>query len=850
MSRRTLMLFPRLTPRQWLQCNILPPVVTCYILGSAAARYLLPAQTVPQSAGLLIIVMLIIVLMFRRQGFALSLILPVFALIGLIHTGSSLSPPDNPTRLRNLITAQSRVTVTGTLLRMPEYNGRKTSFELAVDTILFHSPSAGAAQHPVPAEGHIRLSLKDILGINIRPGDHLMVIATVNRTYNYRTPGSFDYRLHMADRSIYVTGWVHSRSEIIAFQKPGEPWTHRARFLPERLRQDIAAFLDHHLDPKAAGLYKALLIGSRAGINSKTLEQYKATGCMHLLAISGLHMGLLGLMITMSFMWLMKRSNALILRWHVPTVATLLSLPFLVGYAFIAGLNTPVIRAMIMAILFLFAVVLRRQRSLVHVVAAAALILLWFRPLALFTVSFQLSFTAVLAITFIYPNLLALFNRKDKIDKEKISRLTKLFQYVKGAFMVSTAATLGSLPFMLYHFNRFSPVGPLANLLVEPMLCFWALPIGLAAVPLIFLSPDLAALMIKAGALGITAADKITLLGSRIPFSSCWTITPNPIEIIVFYVILCLWLVRSKIKGAPIIIPSLCLILLLSFMSGLWHHHSGSTTEVFQLDVGQGSSTFIQLPRGSTILLDGGSTTSPQFDIGERVIAPFLWKKRIWRLDELVISHPHYDHYNGLPFILRHFGPKRLWINDSRKAPWRYRRLLKTASRRGTQIIAAGSGQKIASDSQAELFCLGMKNTGDHKQARKSMPQALSINDQSIVLKLRHGDFSFLFPGDIGTTGEKKLINNLPDLRANLLLAPHHGSRTSGSRSFINAVNPEFIVVSAGHSKRDRYPDPAHLKQWLRDGRTILETADMGTVTCITDGTRLEIKTWRNNIAP
>ncbi|HDO30844.1 MAG TPA: DNA internalization-related competence protein ComEC/Rec2 [Desulfobacteraceae bacterium] len=840
------MRFSLTTVQHRLAANLLLPVVVCYILGGVAARYLAPDPAALQFTDLAGLMMLALLFLGRRRRLALYLVPVVFILIGFARTGQSLLPPDNPAAISNLLTTKSRVTLTGTLLHMPEYNGRTTRFDLAVDSVLFRRPRAGNNPRLVPAQGRVSLSLKGKPENTIRPGDRLLVMAVINRTYNYQTPGAFDYRLYLAERAIFVTGRIPKPADIMVFREPENPWFRRVRFLPERLRQHIAAFLNNHLEPEAAGLYQALLIGSRSGISAKTLAHFKATGCMHLLAISGIHMALLGLMITLSLTWLMKRSTTLLLHVHVPTVATLLALPPLVGYALIAGMNTPVIRALLMAVLFLFAVALRRQRSLVHIVAAAALILLLFKPQALFSVSFQLSFAAVLAITLIYPRLLTILDRGEETAAEGIPRWSKLYRYILAAFMVSIAATLGALPFLLYYFNRFSTIGPVVNLLVEPLLCFWALPIGLLATPLIFFAPGVAAMLLRLGALGITAADKVTLLGSRLPFASYWTITPTPMEIILYFTILCLWLAGGKKRGTALILLAPALLLIVSFTHGLWLPRTGRTTTVSFLDVGQGSSTLMQLPGGKTVLLDGGSTTSENFDIGERVIAPFLWKKRLWHLTDLVISHPHSDHYNGMGFILRHFRPARLWINGDRDEAWTYRKILRTAARQGVKIIVPRPGQRLVSAAATELVCLGMTKTGAHNRAVP--PPGVPVNDQGLVLRLSDGAYAFLFPGDISKAAEKKLLDQHRELRADILLAPHHGSKTSSSRAFISAVNPKIIIVSAGHRGRGHYPDPAHLKRWLRANRTVLETAKVGTVTCITDGRKLEVKTWQGKV--
>lgn len=819
--------------KEYIRLNIIVPVTLSYILGASLAGVFLPENDILNFIAILIVILLFGLFIFRKYRDTLVLTLPLFFLLGLFHTGHALHPPDRPDHVFNQIREKSTVTLTGTVVGMPEFDGQATRFILAADTILFHRPQTENSVQ-IPASGRVRLTVDGPLPETISPGDHLMTIATLRRPTNYQTPGVFNYQLYLANRSIYVTGKVYSPAAIMPYTDLAEPWYQKFFLYPERIRHTVSIFLDTRLEPEVSGLYKALLIGSRSAVSEATLESFKATGCMHLLAISGIHMGLLGMIIAFSLNCAMKRSIYLLSHMHVPTVATLLSLPLLFIYAFIAGMNTPVLRALIMSVFFLLGVVLRRQRSITHIIGAAALLLLIFRPLALFTVSFHLSFSAVLAIALIYPRLVLLLENKGSTPWSKI------YTYTSAALFVSIAATLGSLPFMLFHFNRFSPIGPFMNLLVEPLLCWWALPIGLVSLPLTFLSPWLAGFLLKIGSYGITAAAKLTSLGSQIPFASLWSITPGYLEIIIYYAILLLWLSCTAIPERKRTAFTISILFLLYFTRGLWLTLPGKVTEVAFLDIGQGSSTFISFPLGRKVLLDGGNHASSSFDAGRTVIAPFLWKKKVWQLDDIIISHPHSDHYNGLNFIIRRFHPQRLWIGGSETASGPYRELLQEASRRGVQIKTPDKSELLLSDKKASL-------TGIHnfKMNKKLLDKgaALSVNDLSQVLRLQHDDYTFLFPGDISAKMEKILVDRSAALQAKVLLAPHHGSKGSNSGGFLSAVNPDTVVVSAGKNSLGRYPDPQHLKKWQADGRTVLETSRHGTITFVTDGNDLEVRT-------
>ncbi|MHB8809625.1 MAG: DNA internalization-related competence protein ComEC/Rec2 [Desulfobulbaceae bacterium] len=818
-----------------LRPHLLPAVTLCYLGGAALSGFAAPRAAVLKP--LLMATLLLFVLTFcqRQRPVAVFSLLLAFVLTGAVHTGFGLLPPSAPDHLYQLFPEKAKATLTGTVRAMPEFDGRTTRFILDADSVLLHGEAPErTVQHP--ARGRIRLSLEAELPPDIHAGARLLVMATVSRTFSYRTPGVFDYRLHMADRAIYVTGRIEAPAAIVRFTDLQEsPWQ-RLRFFPETLRQQLNGFLASTREPKEAAMYQALLLGNQSGLDDQTLEQYKATGCMHILSISGVHMALLGLMLTWVFTWLLKRSTWLLLHTHVPTVAILLSLIPLVGYATIAGLNTPVVRALLMSVLFLVGVVLQRQRSLLPLIAAAALFILLCRPLALFTVSFQLSFSAVVALAVIYPRLLTLLSPEQPVNPS-----ARMGRYLYTGLLVSVAATVGSLPFLLYHFNRFSLIGPLINLLVEPILCFWTLPCGLLSIPLLFIAPETARFLLDIGGVGIAAADRITALASTLPLASLWTITPSPAEIVLYVLLLWSWVYRQASLKTMLVHCAAAILLLALFTRGLWLPRASGETEVAFLDVGQGSSSFIRLPAGDAILLDGGSKGSPGFDIGERVLAPFLWKNRIWRLDDVVVTHPDSDHYNGLPFVLRRFRPGRLWINGADKDTWPYSGLLRTARQSGTEIREPAAGEIFKADGDVQLRFVNGAIAGGAEQREG---QSLSGNNRSLVLRLTHGDIAILFPGDLEQQGEELLLREGKNIKANVLLAGHHGSRGASSPPFIGAVNPELIIVSAGRNAKSGYLDQDHLAAWHQAGRTVLATALDGTVTVRTDGQRITVRTF------
>ena len=822
------MMFPRTGKTQaclqWCDVNILLPITVCFILGIVTGKFFSADQSIPASRIILVLLSLPTLLLYvlRKRRTALFLCLPLFFLVGYIHVGHCIQAPEIRGNIYHLIKKQSYVTLVGTLATMIKQTTQTSRLQINVRKILLHNKTSNWQS----VHGRIQLSMRGVLD-NLHPGDTLMILVKVQRISNFKTPGVFDYKGYMAARGIFVSGWINNRQDILRVQDRTKTYLQDLFYLPELVRQKIAHFLTQKLNTTLSGLYQALLIGSRAGVKPETLEQFKATGTMHLLAISGLHMGLLGLMIGTLLSRLLKRSQWLLLHVHVPALALAGTLPVLIGYAFIAGMNIPVLRAVIMAAILLTAVILRRQYSMLHLVATAALIVLSISPLALFTASFQLSFSAVTTLALFLPQLLD----TTKITPRNHDKYSRIIGYVKTAILVSISASLGTLPFMLLHFNRFSMIGPIMNLLIEPLLCFWALPWGLAAIPLMFIAPNTAVLLLNIGGLGITAGQYLASLGAAIPCATLWTITPNATEIIIYGLLLLLWCLYPQSIRAKIFILSGALLLTLHFTQDLWWPEQPDESLISYLDVGQGSSTFMHLPDGSRILIDGGGSRGSTLDIGQRVIAPYLWKQRIWKLDQAVISHPHSDHFNGLDFILAHFQPETLYINGDQRSEGIYNRILDQARQQGIRIIVPEAGRSLVKGNNFLLTVLGMNGLLKDRHA--------TVNDRCLVLKYSHGSRAFLFPADITKKSEQLLLRKQIDVTADVLTAAHHGSATSNSKTFIAAVHPSIIIVSAGKNGQAHYPAPANSAFWQTQHIQTFITRDQGTITCATNGTEL-----------
>ncbi len=526
------------------------------------------------------------------------------------------------------------------------------------------------------------------------------------------------------------------------------------------------------------------------------------------------------------FYFLARRSQYLMLHVSCKKLALIASIPPLCIYALLAGAQTPVLRSLIMVLVFILAFCIHRQRSPFTTLSCAALLILLVNPASLFTVSFQLSFVAVASLILIFPRLLNLLREKSQTDKDKSQGFfMRICRWIIAALLVSITATIGTAPLLLQSFNRISTVGPVANLLLEPLLCLWSLPFGLMAIIVQFFNIETSGYFLQIGSIGIKGAILITDFFKNSEYSSLWLPTPSFSLIILYFISLGLCFSNiARTKTIPLFVG---IALLFIFPAQNYLKSFATASEVVFLDVGQGSSTLIRFPGGKNALIDGGGATSSKFNIGESIIARYLWHRGIIHLDNIVITHPDADHYNGIPFLLRRFHPDILWVNGESGHDQKYDDLIELAHKLGIEVKSPTDNEILMKAEELTLLNIGNPFLSDKFSAGLSAES----NDQSLILQIKGNGLSCLIAGDISTRVEHELILNKTDLKSSILLSPHHGSKTSNSEEFIAAVNPKQIIVSAGRFKPLLFPSPDLRSICQANHIPLLITSETGAIT-------------------
>lgn len=810
-------------PASYISTHLLTVLTLCFIAGIWCVPLLNPHFDIRSHATLALSLFFLLTagLFLQRKTSQVLLLLPVCTLlVGYLHGLAHFQLPASEQHIYNLARDSSEVILTGSLEEMVTYNKKMSKAIVKLTSIRrkdmkFHQP----------AQGLVRLSMLGRWPIQIIPGDQIVVRANIKRPRSFHTPGAFDYTQFLAQKDIWITGYIRSPLFIKELADTGSI-TDKLRYLPEQMRTRIGYYLDHNLEPQFASMYKALLLGDRSSVSPSDLERFKATGTFHILAISGLHIAVIATLLYLILYWLLSRSEFLLLHFPIRKIVATLTIPILFGYALLAGMNSPVVRAVIMSTVVLIAFFTDRKKSPAPLVAVAAFIILTFDPLQLFTVSFQLSFAAITGILFILPSLQQYVIGKRNQEQQQ-SSFNVVCKYTISALLVSLSATLATAPISISTFNRISTIGPLANLILEPLICLWCLPAGIIALPFIWLSPETAKVLLHFGTYGISSALYIAQMFSNFSFASIYLPVP-PLHHILLYLTFLILLYRctgalslTTKKHAFIFFASL-LFATVIFDSYRSVSNNQLPTISF-IDVGQGSATLIETA-GSTILIDGGGSSFSNRSVGETVIAPFLWNKGIKTVDTIIITHPDADHYNGVEYILDHFSPHLVWVRDLQGHDKNYRKFINHAEKKGIKVSIPEAGDALH-EGDLSLYCLANLKDQHFKNTRSA-----SSANTGLVIKVCLKERCFLFPGDINISMEQFLLQQHIDLQAYTMLSAHHGSKTSNSSNFLTAVSPQYSIVSSSHSSKGFFPHQSFLNKCNALDIQVLKTSQDGTI--------------------
>lgn len=645
-------------------------------------------------------------------------------------------------------------------------------------------------------------------------------------------PGGFDYPSFLARRQIYVTGYLENDEgvELLARGHPGL-WS-----TMEYLRREIRRFMERSFSQDNGALMKALVVGDMGGISKGVRADFTAAGVNHVLSISGLHVGMLGLVVFFAIRLVGSFSATLLLRWNLLKVATFFSFVAVVFYTALAGAMVPTVRSAIMIGVYELAVLLDREEELFSSLAFAALLIGLAWPGVIMDISFQLSFLAVLFIIWGLRRLQIWWpaRRRDELPQER-SRLRRRLRQVGLYLAVPLLATVGTGPMIAHHFGHLSWAGFLSNPAVVPLVGFAVVPLGLLIGFFSLLAPGLALPLVWLGERLLSLTHGWVGFFARLPLASTAVPIPNLTEVAALYCLILAFLLVKR-KGHLIVVLGIFSLGLLADGVYWWRERwNREELRITHLSVGHGDAAVIEFPGSKVLLIDAGGTASGEFDTGEAIVAPFLRSRKILKIDYLVVSHPRVDHYGGMRTIVEEFAPSELWSGPGKGKTARYEDLEEAVKSAGVKRVHLSSRDSCRAIEQVRVCVL--------------YPAEDRTGDSSVVLRLNFGRANFLFAGDIDRRDEKALLQQGADLSSAVIKVPRHGSVTSSTEDFVAAVKPRLAIFSVGHRNPFGLPREEVISRYRAAGSEILRTDLDGAIVIETGGGNVRYRTFRGKKA-
>jgi len=529
------------------------------------------------------------------------------------------------------------------------------------------------------------------------------------------------------------------------------------------------------LTDEEGNLLLAILLGDKDKLSEDIQESFKTSNLSHMLAVSGAHVSyiILGLTYVLQNSIIGKKNGKIV------------CIIFLLAFMAITNFTPSVTRACIMAILTLFSSIIYRKSDVYTNISVAALITLIFNPYSLLDLGFQLSYGGTIGIIIFIKRI-----------QEKKSN-SKVINYIKQMALVSIYANIIIIPIMMYHFNTVSFTFIISNIMASPILGIIVITGFLFIIASITVKPltRLIAIFIKPI---LSILIKISQICSKLPFSNILVVTPYMFNVISYYAIILYCIKSKKNNKCKIIICLLIVLILTNFIIYIFPQK----LRIFFIDVGQGDSTLIITPDKKTVLIDGGGSDS--FDVGEKVLLPYLLDRRILKIDYVLISHFDTDHCGGILTIMEKVKVKNIIISEQAEHSENYERFKKLMIHKKIRLIEVKKGDKIKIGRYSEFKILFPTSR---------LLSENPLNNNSIVAQFNYNNFKMLFTGDIEKLAEQQILKTeKAEIRADILKVAHHGSKTSSIPEFIKAVRPKIALIGVGKNNTFGHPNQQTIK--------------------------------------
>ncbi len=648
--------------------------------------------------------------------------------------------------------------------------------------------------------------------ISLEYGDKLQISGEYQEPNKARNYKGFDYKNYLKINKIYGIIRVDLYTNIIIkHQKNLSNFKLLIHKIREKLKQNIQELLTK--ETYALGI--GILIGDNSRINEKIVEDFKNSNLSHMLAVSGAHINYV--VLTVSILFTKKRAGI-----KAQRVVTIMMMLFFME---LTQMTSSVVRAGISCIIYMLASLLYRKADVINAMAISTLLILLNNPFKLFDIGFQLSYAGTLGII--------LFCKLINIPIKN-----KLLKYLKDSIIISISANIFIIPIMMYRFNTISLTFILSNLLAGPLLGI-SIILEIIVLLISFMSINIAAIPAKVLNILLILIINIANWFSNIEISKIYVITPKIISIVAYYLICAAIILKQKNRKIIVIIMLTVLIINL--------FPTPKKLRINFIDVGQGDSTLIRTETNKVILIDsGGSTASSSFDVGNKVLLPYLLDRRIKKIDFIIVSHFDADHCQAFETVIDNINVRKVVVCKQSMITQEYLNIINKCKKKNIKIIVVERGDKLKIDKRTEFEILhpGERFLDDGKGGLNANAIVCKMN-----YKLDNGKvFSILFTGDIEVEAEKELEQVYgKKLKADILKIAHHGSKTSSREEFIKLVAPKIALIGVGENNKFGHPADITLERLEKEKVKVYRTDQMGEVSItINKNGRIKVKTQIN----
>ncbi len=648
--------------------------------------------------------------------------------------------------------------------------------------------------------------------ISLEYGDKLQISGEYQEPNKARNYKGFDYKNYLKINKIYGIIRVDLYTNIIIkHQKNLSNFKLLIHKIREKLKQNIQELLTK--ETYALGI--GILIGDNSRINEKIVEDFKNSNLSHMLAVSGAHINYV--VLTVSILFTKKRAGI-----KAQRVVTIMMMLFFME---LTQMTSSVVRAGISCIIYMLASLLYRKADVINAMAISTLLILLNNPFKLFDIGFQLSYAGTLGII--------LFCKLINIPIKN-----KLLKYLKDSIIISISANIFIIPIMMYQFNTISLTFILSNLLAGPLLGI-SIILEIIVLLISFMSINIAAIPAKVLNILLILIINIANWFSNIEISKIYVITPKIISIVAYYLICAAIILKQKNRKIIVIIMLTVLIINL--------FPTPKKLRINFIDVGQGDSTLIRTETNKVILIDsGGSTASSSFDVGNKVLLPYLLDRRIKKIDFIIVSHFDADHCQAFETVIDNINVRKVVVCKQSMITQEYLNIINKCKKKNIKIIVVERGDKLKIDKRTEFEILhpGERFLDDGKGGLNANAIVCKMN-----YKLNNGrTFSILFTGDIEVEAEKELEQVYgKKLKADILKIAHHGSKTSSREKFIKLVSPKIALIGVGENNKFGHPADITLERLEKENVKVYRTDQMGEASItINKNGEIKVKTQIN----